>query len=102
MIEKTTKVIHTANGVLVWCTKGNQYKPAEEFYTWKSHSSGYSSSCKKCTLDYNRKMDREFRGKDNYETKEEYVDFILTKLGYDVESEIPIYEQFNRKHNFNK
>jgi len=78
-----------------WCSKHQEYFPCTEFNTQKNSSNGYQSCCKVC----NKKYQAEQIPVDDIE------DFIirqskimLSNLGYDVESEVPVSEQFRKKH----
>jgi len=81
------------------CSQCQVTKPVEEFfYNEKSYSKkrGYHSSlCKDCTrkrnVIYNQK-----RKEDNIDVEKEAMT-ILTRLGYDIESEKPIYIQFKER-----
>jgi len=83
----------------IHCTECQVVKPVEEFFhNEKSYSrkrQHYSYLCKECTRVRNIKYN-EKRRKDNIDVEKESKT-ILTKLGYDIESEKPIYIQFKER-----
>ena len=95
-------IVGDNNQILVFCTFAGEYKPAELFYEWKSSNNGYSPSCINCTF-----LKRTGHGGIKQDRNEQYekksqedvrmAKEILTKLGYDVNSEIPVYQQFEKR-----
>jgi len=88
----------------IFCTYGNHYLPPEQFSIYKNinNQEYYASWCRECRRKYNRE-----RKQDDYpkmwwriqETEENklYSKVLLTLLGYDTESSIPVHKQFEKK-----
>lgn len=76
-----------------WCTRCEVYHPCEEHYTNRKSKTGYSHICKKKTKNY-YKAPKENR---NTLIKRQSQE-VLKNLGYNLESTIPVYEQFLIKH----
>jgi hypothetical protein len=70
------------------CAKHNDFLPCEEFHKDNTKKHKHRSSCIEC--------DRIGKIPEDYTTK--HAKIILSKLGYNVKSKIPIWQQFLIKH----
>ena len=94
---KRTKV--TAQGEMeLWCRGCEQYLPIIEFKENLSEF-GYSTKCFDCEIERSRTGEPINSQIVKVTNERERANEILIKLGYDIESPIPIYKQFERKHN---
>jgi len=85
MIEK---IIETSEGTFHYCTNCEDYLPIGEFYRCAKCVSGYQYRCKPC---YRRRW-RELNPV--YPTDEETLKILLSRMGFDTNSEKTIHEQF--------
>jgi hypothetical protein len=76
-----------------YCAACEVFHDCTEHFVNSKNKHGYSTNCKSTTKNYY---------KEKKPSPDEYVrmgcDDILLKLGYDIHSNIPIYEQFLIKH----
>lgn len=77
------------DGIYVWCYAEEIFKPESEFEIYSSNKNVYFRNCKECGDANTRRLRNE----------RELSFELLKSLGYDVEGEIPIHVQFNKKHN---
>jgi hypothetical protein len=75
------------------CAKHDGFSPCDEFGKDNHSKHKYRSSCKICERMYN--LNKEIP----MGYVEKYSRIMLTSMGYDVKSKIPIHEQFLIKHN---
>jgi translation initiation factor 2 beta subunit (eIF-2beta)/eIF-5 len=86
MINKTEL---REDGLYVWCSAEETYRPEQEFDKYQSIKTIYFTNCKQCGGVNSLRMKNE---------KQISIE-LLKSLGYDTESETPIHVQFNIKHN---
>lgn len=89
------KIRHKIEDGVEWCfcTQHEEFHPCSEFQ--KSNGGhGYQYNCRVITKLQNENRGIEFSR--DYERV--YAMEMLKKLGYDTDSEIPIYKQFEKKH----
>ena len=74
------------------CARHDAFAPCDEFHIDNSKKHKYRSSCIVC--------ERNMKHKEVIPLgyNERYARIILTRLGYDVKSKIPIWQQFLIKH----
>lgn len=86
------RVIEKNGEKLQLCTNCEEYLPFESFTVNQRTSTKRNYVCKTC---HNSKV----RSRKKVVVSDKIVsDQILTSLGYDVESDIPIHEQFKIRH----
>jgi hypothetical protein len=75
-------------------------KPLDKFVKHKICIDGRGNMCKDC---YNqKKRDQRFDNRAVSKEDKQTVHDILTRLGYNLNSDIPVYQQFLIKHNLVK
>lgn len=75
-------------------------KPLDNFVKHKQCSDGRGNMCKDC---YNqKKRDQRFDNRAVSKEDRQMVHDILTRLGYNLNSDIPVHQQFLIKHNLVK
>jgi hypothetical protein len=82
------KIIETDEGTFHYCVYCEDYLPIEEFYKCPKCKSGYQYRCIPC----HKRRWRELNPA--YPTDEETLKILLTRMGFDTNSEKTIYEQF--------
>jgi hypothetical protein len=85
------KLIDTDEGKFHYCINCEEYKPITDFYLCPRCKSGYQYRCIPCHHVRYRELNPEPI------SDEEALKFILTKMGYDTNSEKTINEQFIEK-----
>lgn len=83
--------------LLFWCRGCEDYLPFEEFRQNGSEF-GYSTKCFTCEA---KRKEAPYRNTNPARLSKEKIisNEILIKLGYDLESELSVHEQFLKKHN---
>lgn len=94
--KKIQRIISENDIQKCWCVKEQLYKPCIEFNT-SSNTHGYQYHCKECAY----KLEQGIIEPLIPEYVREGADILLKGMGYNLESEIPIYEQFLKKHSIN-
>lgn len=85
----TNKTEIREDGIYVWCYAEELFKPEEEFDVYSTGKKVYFRNCKECGDSNARRL----------RTEKQLSKELLKALGYDVDGNIPVYEQFNKKHN---
>jgi hypothetical protein len=75
------------------CSKHEEFHPCDDFQRTKG-GHGYQYNCREITKIYNGPRSNDLA---RIKEKEQSME-MLTLLGYDTKSEIPIYQQFEIKH----
>jgi len=80
-----------------WCTSHQEYLPCEGFYIREKTGTGFDYKCKQCLKD----LQKQNRAKTAIPkiNEREIANDILTRLGYDLNSDIPVHEQLMKKYN---
>ena len=84
------KLIETDEGPHHYCLTCEEYKPTGDFYPCNTCKSGYQYHCKEC----HKREWKIRRGNFSEISDEKAMEIILTRMGYDVNSEKTINEQF--------
>lgn len=84
------KLIETDEGPHHYCSTCEEYKPIGDFYPCNTCKSGYQYHCKEC----HKREWKIRRGNFSEISDEKAMEIILTRMGYDVNSEKTINEQF--------
>lgn len=101
---RSTKVIHKDGDIFVWCPNHQGYEHHSEFYYWPSQRQKYSNHCKVCSrkgqkvlrsMEYDGLTPREKKTL----TEKKLSEQVLLSLGYDLNNNIPVYKQFEIRHN---
>ena len=86
----------------LFCRSCGKHRPETEFYNKKNSPFGKDSRCK---IHFN-KHEKDDDSSTNYlklnpltENDFKHAKELLMMLGYNFETDIPIFEQFNKKHN---
>ena len=93
------------------CNTCNIEKPLEDFYIKKDGKDGRTPRCKQCGQQKQReaklKKDPNYKPKNfqekidqRFKNEEELKNELLTILGYDLNSELSVHQQFLLRHNF--
>ena len=86
------------NGVdMCWCITHQDYLPCEEFYIRPKVPTGYDYRCSECARAIAQKNRYDRLGYEKMDDKTA-TNVVLTILGYDPHSDIPVHEQFIQKH----
>jgi hypothetical protein len=93
---RPSRKIETDNGVELWCPQCEEYLPEDYFYHNASTKYGRSSHCKQCCI--RRQKERRAEDVGPQMSDREIVNIWLTKMGYDVNGEKSIHQQFLEKH----
>ena len=95
--EYLSTPIYDDDGNELWyCSYHQEHEPRECFYASKTTGRGFQTYCKEAQRTYNGRVEKSV--KDSKIPGKEIVYHILTKLGYDVESDVPIHVQFDLRH----
>lgn len=91
----------------VWC---NEEKPLDEMSKNVRKKDGYENRCKECYKMYQRLRKHgqiyEYAEEDNYGARvkqlneRRIVEEILVSMGYELNGDKPVYQQFLERHNF--
>jgi hypothetical protein len=93
------------------CSRCKIEKPLDEFYFRFDSKDKRTPRCKKCEMekqkelklkknpDYVPKTNKE-KSEQRFKNEEELKNELLTILGYDLNGELSVHQQFLRKHNF--
>lgn len=84
------KIIETDEGTYHYCVTCEEYKPLDDFYNCKTCKSGYHYHCKDC----HKREWKIRRGNFSEISDEKAMEIIFTRMGYDVNSEKTIHQQF--------
>jgi hypothetical protein len=100
--KKINKVVYLNDEEMVWCSKEKEYIPAVEFELDKNGQ--FKMWCIKCSVamvDEQRQLyiDSAKTRKD-FDIKQSKI--LLRNIGYDLNSEFSVHEQFLIKHNLVK
>ena len=95
--EKIVRVVFEQDIKMCWCSYEKMYKPCSVFSP-RPGQHGYQYYCKDCAAAIKR---------DELEPEasiyvREGADNLLKKLGYNLSSELSVYEQFIKKHFLNE
>jgi hypothetical protein len=89
----------TVDGVdLCWCKTHISYLPCDKFYIRPRTHTGFDYSCSECTKTKSYEA-RNKRKPDNTIDEKTAAHNLLRGMGYDPDSEIPVYKQFQLKYN---
>jgi hypothetical protein len=95
--RKRQYVIYDDNdNELVWCSTEGEYKPAVEFDVSDNTEHGYMAYCKECRIVFKEKHKDAGLLRINEDKKIAYK--MLENLGYKINGEFTIHEQFLIKH----
>jgi hypothetical protein len=96
--HKRTKVIYIDDEEYVWCSKEQDYVIHTEFDFNKKGE--YKLFCEKCgEIVYNERVINYSQGaQDRNEYVEQQSKMMLENMGYDLNSELSVHEQFLLKH----
>jgi hypothetical protein len=96
--HKRTKVIYIDDEEYVWCSKEQDYVIHTEFDFNKKGE--YKLFCEKCAeIVYNERVINYSQGaQDRNDYVEQQSKLMLQNIGYDLNSELSIHEQFLIKH----
>ena len=99
MGSKKNKIIYVDDEEYVWCSYEKEYLLYSEFET--NDKGEYKQFCIKCSEEIysSRNMNYSMGAQERNQYVEEQSKLMLTRLGYDVNSEFSIHEQFLIKHN---
>lgn len=99
MGSKKNKIIYLDDEEHVWCSHEQEYVIYSEFET--NQFGEYRQFCMKCAdkIYSQRNMNYTHGAQERAQYIEEQAKIMLTNLGYDVNSEFSIHEQFLIKHN---
>jgi hypothetical protein len=91
------KLIQIDGEDMCWCNNHKKYFSCSEFTRNNRNKHGYQNQCKVC-LAKNRAG---VRGDDYIENETDMMKahILLQRLGYNIESETPIHQQFKEKFN---
>jgi hypothetical protein len=98
MISPKVEKYYVDNGTpMCRCTHEKIYKPCEEFHHSKNSPYGYQHFCKECA----KKFGQKHRSTDAYENPKdlEIAREILQLIGYDINGDVSISDQFKTKYN---
>lgn len=98
MGKKINKEVYMDDELYVWCSHHKDYLPYDEFET--NDKGEYKQFCIKCSDEiYSvRNMNYTMGAKERNDYIQGESKIMLKSLGYDLESSIPIHEQFKMKH----
>lgn len=98
MGPKKNKVIYIDDEEHVWCSHEQEYIIYSEFET--NEKGNYKPFCIKCsqTIYADRNMNYSMGAKERNEFVEREAKIMLSNLGYDLNSEYTIHEQFLIRH----
>lgn len=95
-MEQIPKLIYIDDEEWAWCKNEQEYKPVSEFEPHANTRHGYHFHCRECWIEImSNTSSQETRRKN----ENKMTSFILTKLGYDVKSDLSVHEQFLIRHN---
>jgi hypothetical protein len=96
--HKRRKVIYIDDDEYVWCSKEQEYVIHTEFDFNKKGE--YKLFCEKCAeIVYDERIINYSQGaQDRNEYVEQQSKLMLQNIGYDLNSELSVYEQFLIKH----
>jgi len=98
MISSKIEKYYIDNGTpMCHCTHEKVYKPCEEFHHSKNSPYGYQHFCKVCA----KKFGQKYRSTDAYENPKdlEIARELLQLIGYDINGDVSISDQFKTKYN---
>ena len=98
MPSKKNKIIYIDDEEYVWCSHEKEYVIYYEFET--NDYGEYKQFCMKCSesIYESRNMNYSMGAQERNKYVEEQSKIMLTNLGYDVNSEFTVHEQFLIKH----
>lgn len=79
---------------MCWCAREQKYHPCIEFSINKKSWTGFNYTCKNCVQEKLTSV----QISPNEDGYDEAIG-VLKRLGYDLNSEIPVHQQFKMKHN---
>jgi hypothetical protein len=88
-MAKIQKLIETDEGTFHWCSHEKEYRPVELF---RQNLKGYHFFCDECMDKINDKKVY------NIFDPIPHSNRVLEILGYDLDSDVPVSEQFIKKH----
>jgi hypothetical protein len=94
---ESKRLIKRDGELFCWCVKHNDYFPCEDFYKRDRTSTGYDYNCMTCIKEQAKKSREKHRAIPK-ENEKQISDHILTRLGYDTQSDVPVHEQFLKKY----
>jgi hypothetical protein len=94
-MEQIPKLIYIDDQEWVWCKNEQEYKPASEFEFNQGTRHGYHFHCRECWSEIRRNCDTQESRRRNDRNG---ADRVLTRLGYDIMSDVPVHEQFLSRH----
>jgi hypothetical protein len=94
MKDKSERLIEIDGIQSCWCAREKNYQPCTNFIKNRKTSTGFQYVCKDC-LSTNPGLDSMTEEDFGYT---EVVE-ILTRLGYNLNGDEPVYKQFLKKHN---
>lgn len=93
MKNKVDRLIVVDGVDMCWCSREKEYQPCANFIKNKKSSTGYQYLCKDCLYISSTLEDM---------TEEDFgyqeVKVLLTRLGYDVDGEETVHQQFMKKY----
>jgi hypothetical protein len=95
--QESKRLIKQGDTLLCWCVSHKEYLPCDQFYIRDRTSTGYDYNCSTCIKEQSKKN----RAKKNTIPKvseRELSNNLLTRLGYDLESDLTVHEQFIQKY----
>jgi hypothetical protein len=95
--QQSERMIKQEGVSLCWCAMHKEYLPCDQFYIRERTGTGYDYNCMTCIKEQ-AKRSREKNRSIPKENEKQISDHILTRLGYDTQSDIPVHEQFLKKY----